>query len=72
MWRRRLELVPQTTLETYQTAREEVSDTPGRITSTVRAYSSVLVEQLNDGSVKSSEEVDFRLVSAFHVNSCTF
>ncbi|CAM9646533.1 unnamed protein product [Scytosiphon promiscuus] len=52
-----------TLLDIYAATLEETRDTPGRATTTVRAYASLLVEQHNETSLHSSEETDLHRVS---------
>ena len=44
--------------EAYNTAAEAAQGTPGATTSTVRAFASLLVDQLNATSTASPEEIN--------------
>ncbi|CAM9935318.1 unnamed protein product [Scytosiphon promiscuus] len=50
-----------TLLETYATAREETKDTPGRTTTIIRAYSSLLAAQVDEAPLHLSVEADLYL-----------
>lgn len=55
---RGLGLIFQTLSDTYAAALAEVGDTPGKAVSTVRAYASLIVNELNDTSQASAEEIE--------------
>lgn len=48
----------QTLSDTYAAALAGVSDTPGKAVSTVRAYASLIANELNDTSQASVEEIE--------------